>query len=97
MDRKINVKIGGRTYSLTAATPQHEEEYRLAAEAINRRLDVYTQKNPGRTMLDLMSMVALNEAVCRIDFQREIDRYKADLKALEGSMERYIKENGTKG
>ena len=46
MDQKISIKIAGRTYNLMATSPQQEEVYRLAAEAINKRLAAYTRKNP---------------------------------------------------
>ena len=39
MDQKISIKIAERTFNLTAPTPEKEEVIRLAADAINRRLD----------------------------------------------------------
>ena len=43
MDQKISIKIAERTFNLSAASPEQEEVIRLAAEAINRRLDSYTR------------------------------------------------------
>ena len=69
MDQKISIKIAERTFNLSASSPEQEEVIRLAAEAINRRLDSYTRKNPGKALIELMSMVALNECVRRIYLQ----------------------------
>lgn len=88
MDQKISIQIAGRPFNLTAATPQQEEIIRLAADAINKRLASYTQRNPGKTMAELMSMVALNECACRIDFQRQLD-------ALKASEDRFAQELGS--
>ncbi|MBR1707094.1 MAG: cell division protein ZapA [Bacteroidales bacterium] len=90
MDQKISIKIAGRPFNLTASSPQQEEVIRSAADAINKRLSGYTQKNPGKTMVELMSMVALNECACRIAFQREIESQKAEAEKLSGDMERYL-------
>lgn len=89
-EQKMSIRIAGRAYNLTAASPEQEEVYRLAAEAINKRLASYTQKNPGKTMVDLLSMVALNESVCRIAFQKELEKYKADVDRLDADIERYL-------
>jgi cell division protein ZapA (FtsZ GTPase activity inhibitor) len=67
MDQKISIKIAERTFNLTAPTPEQEEVIRLAADAINRRLETFTRRNPGKNLVELMSMVALNEGVCRIN------------------------------
>ena len=35
MDQKISIKIAGRVFNLTASSPEMEELYRRAADAIN--------------------------------------------------------------
>ena len=94
MDQKISIKIAERTFNLTASSPQQEEVIRLAADAINRRLDGYTRKNPGKTLVELMSMVALNECACRISFQRDIDARKAEAEQLSSDLENYLTGTG---
>lgn len=90
MDQKISIKIAERTFNLTASTPEQEEIIRLAADAINRRLEAYTRKNPGKTMVELMSMVALNECACRISVQRETAAQKAEAEQLGKDMANYL-------
>ena len=94
MDQKISIKIAERTFNLTASTPEQEEVIRLAADAINRRLETFTRRNPGKNMLELMSMVALNEGVCRIDIQRETAALKAEAEQLGKDMANYLAQTG---
>lgn len=90
MDQKISIKIAERTFYLTAASPEQEELIRAAAEAVNRRLDAYTRKNPGKALIELMSMVALNECVCRISCQRDLDARKGEAERLSSDLESYL-------
>ena len=92
MDQKISIKIAGRTFNLTAPTPETEQLYRQAAEAINKRFAAFTRSHPGKTATDLLSLVALNEAVIRLDMQKEIDLYKTAEKQLESDLDRYLKD-----
>ena len=41
-------------------------------------------------MAELMSMVALNECACRIDFQRQLDALKADEDRLGRELGTYL-------
>ena len=90
MDQKISIKIADRTFNLTASTPEQEEVIRLAADAINRRLETFTRKNPGKNLVELMSMVALNEGVCRINIQREMAAKEAEAEQLGKDMANYL-------
>ena len=92
MDQKISIKIAGRTFNLTAPTPETEQLYRQAAEAINKRFAAFTRSHPGKTATDLLSLVALNEAVIRLDMQKEIDLCKTAEKQLESDLDRYLKD-----
>lgn len=93
MDQKISIKIAGRTFNLTAASPEMEELFRQAADAINNRFHAYTLSHPGRTVNDLMALVALNETVLRLTMQRELEQRKSAEKQLETDLERYLKDN----
>ena len=92
MDQKISIKIAERTFHLTATSPAQEEVIRRAADAVNRRLDAYTRKNPGKSMLELMSMVALNECACRISSQRDLEARQAEAEQLGKDMANYLAE-----
>ena len=90
MDQKISIKIAGRVFNLTAASPELEELYRQAADAINNRFAAFTRSHPGRTVNDLMSLVALNETVLRLSMQKELDHRKEAEKQLESDLQRYL-------
>ncbi len=93
MDQKISIKIAGRVFNLTAASPELEELYRQAADAINNRFAAFTRSHPGRTVNDLMSLVALNETVLRLSMQKELDHRKEAEKLLETDLQRYLQDN----
>lgn len=95
MDQKISIKIAGRTFNLTASSPEMEELYRNAADAINRRFVSYTRSHPGKTASDILSLVALNETVIRLGMQKDLERYKAQENELEKDLEKYL-ENSVK-
>ena len=95
MDQKISLKIAGRMFNLTASTPEAEQLYREAAETINRRFAAYTRSHPGKNVSDLLSMIALNETVIRLELQQEIDQYKEEKELLARDLERYLQDFGT--
>ena len=90
MDRKISIKIGSREFNLTASSPQQEEAIRLAAITINKRLQDYTTRHPGKNIVDIMSMVALNETVSRIVLQKELKSRDAETAKLGEDLDRYL-------
>ena len=90
MAQKISVKIAGRQFNLTAETPELEEIYRLAAEAISARFSSYSLNHLGKQDYELMTMVALNEAVMRISIQKEKEKSDKEQKALERDLEKYL-------
>jgi len=90
MDQKISIKLAERTYNLTAKDPEQEEVIRLAADAINQHLQAYSRRYPGKTLAELMSMVALNECVSRIGIQRETAARKAETEQLVKDMADYL-------
>lgn len=92
MAQKISIKIAGRTYNLTAASPEQEEIYRLAAEDINARFAAYTHSHPGKTAADMLSMVALSETVIRFSQQKEMDKLRKSESDLEKDLQQYLKD-----
>ena len=96
MEQKISIKIAGRTYNLTATSPEQEALYRTAAETINRRMAAFTQNHPGKTPADLMTFVALTETVIRLGLQKDIDQFRQQETALERDLARYLKDSGKK-
>lgn len=96
MDRKITIKIGEKEFKLSASSPQMEEAIRLAAGTINNRLKDYTTRHPGKPMVDIIAMVALNETVSRIILQKELKHVDAECDKLGEDLERYLSGQTTK-
>ena len=92
MGQKITLKIAGRDYGLTAQSEEQEAILRRAADAINSRMDAYTLSHPGNTALELMSLVALNETLFRMNVQKEIEQYKSSEEQLGQDLDRYLKD-----
>ena len=92
MDQKISIKIAGRTFNLTASTPEMEALFREAADAINRRFAAYTRSHPGKTVPELLSLVALNETVVRLGIQKDLEQCKEAEKRLQSDLDRYLKD-----
>ena len=96
MDQKISITLAGRVFNLTAPTPEMEALYRQAAEAINNRFNSFTRSHPGRTVNDILSLVALNETVVRLNIQRELEQQTQAQKQLEEDLERYLQAQDKK-
>ena len=92
MAQKISLKIAGHTYNLTVTSEEQEEQYRLAAEDINKRFSAYTMSHPGHSAADILSMVALSETALRVGLQKEVETLKQGEKALERDLENYIRD-----
>ena len=92
MGQKITLKIAGRDYGLTAQSEEQEATLRRAADAINSRMDASTLSHPGNTALELMSLVALNETLFRMNVQKEMEQFKESEKQLDEDLERYLKD-----
>lgn len=95
MDQKISIKIAGRTFNLTASSPEMEALYREAADAIGRRFTSFTRSHPGKTASDILSLVALNETVIRLGMQKDLESYRKEEKTLEQDLEKYLRDSAT--
>ena len=90
--QKISLKIAGRTYNLTVTSEEQEQQYRLAAEAINSRFNAYTISHPGHSAADILAMVALSETALLVSLQQEAEALKEGEKALERDLDKYIQD-----
>ena len=90
--QKISLRIAGHTYNLTVTSEDQEQQYRLAAEAINSRFTAYTLSHPGHSTADILAMVALSETALLVGLQQEVEALKEGEKALERDLDRYIRD-----
>lgn len=94
MGQKITIRIAEKEFVMNAPTPQDEEAIRLAASMINRRINGFISKYPGRQMNDILSFVALNESISSITLQKRINAMTEEASALKNDIENYIRNTG---
>ncbi len=90
MSQKITIKIAEREFVMNAPSPEDEENIRLAAAEINRKISAYLTKYPGRIISDILSFVALNESIGSIILQRRLNAIKGEAEVLDNDMRNYI-------
>ncbi len=90
MDQKITIRIADREYVMTASSPEREELIRLAASAVNSKLNGFQARYPGKNMVDLLAFVALNESVGSISLQRKLDAVRREAEVLKGETDSYL-------
>ncbi len=93
MGQKISVKIVDRTFSLTAASPEQERVFRMAADSVTRRYQDLAQRFVGKQPVELMAMVALNESIGRIDAQSESRQAREDVSAISKELGQYLDQH----
>ena len=91
MGQSIKIKIAGNEYPLVAASPEMERLMRLAAEAINQKLNAYDAKFPDKSLSDKLSFVALNETVSRLTYQKKLAEAGEEAKMLQEDVESYLR------
>jgi len=94
--QRIKIKIAEREYEIYAPSPESEELIRLAANTINSKINAYQLKYVGKSMVDILSFVALNESIGSISSQRKYNALLSELRALAGDTENYLKRQENK-
>ena len=91
MEQRITIKIAEKEYTLKAATPDHEEIIRRAADSVNKKITAFSNKFPGRSLLDIISFVALNESITSVSLQKTIDSMGKEAESLKEATDSYLK------
>jgi len=90
MEQKITIRIAGKDFVLKASSPENEELIRLAAIEIGKKLLAYQSRFTGRELSDILSFVALNEAITALTLQRKLDGAAAEADELSAHLEAYL-------
>lgn len=90
MAQSINIKIAERVYPLKVTSPEHEEVIRKAAEDINRKVNYYLEKFPGKSMVEILSFVALNVCMANIGLQKQYREAKEDMDGFCRELQSYL-------
>lgn len=89
-DQSITIKIGGVSYPLKVDRPEMEQLMRIAAEAVNKKLEAYDARFPERSLSDKLSFVALNETVARLAGQKRLEAAEKEAGKLRKELENYL-------
>ena len=92
--RNITVKIAGRDYCLKVKNADEEELYRLAADSVNRKIDLYRKKFVGRQETDILSFVAFNVCLANIRSVRKYERLGKEAEEMHRQIESYLEDIG---
>ena len=90
MEQSITLKIAGKDYSLKANSPEMEQLMRVAAEAINKKMEAYDAKFPDKTTVDKLAFVALGETVGRLSYQKKLSSVNDEAKRMLGQTSEYL-------
>ncbi len=90
MAQSITIKIADRTYSLKVSSPEHEEVIRKAADEINRKVKLYLDKFPGKSMVEILSFVSLNVCMANLTLQKQAKAMEDEEEALARELEGYL-------
>lgn len=90
MEQRITIRIAERQYVLKASNQESEERIRQAAASINKKLSAYTEKFPDKNMIDILSIVALNESISREKLQKQLDDFQKEVETLRKDTDIYL-------
>ena len=89
-EQSIKIKIAGREYPLKVNSQDHEEVVRKAAEDINKITSIYQDKFPGKSLVEILSFVALNVCTSNITLNRQIRDIKSGEESLAKELDGYL-------
>lgn len=90
MGQNIKIKIADREYQMVAKSQDDEELIRLAADSINKKIEGYVSKFPGKPMHDILSFVALNEGISSILSRKELETARKEIAELVRNTDSYL-------
>ena len=97
MGQSIKIKIAEREYPLLVNSPEQEEDIRKAAQEINRQIQAYQNRYADKTLVEILSIMALNVCVSNIALNRQASSFKEEecnlAKELEGYLEKIDKNS----
>ena len=90
MEQSIKIKIAEREYPLKVTSTQQEEDIRKAAQEINRQIQAYQSRYTDKTLVEVLSIMALNVCVSNISLSRQVKGMKDAEENLARELEGYL-------
>ena len=90
MEQKITITIADRQYPMKANSADQEEAIRKAAVRVNTKFAGYQDKLPGKSLIEILSFVALSEGVENVGVRKRLEEVEKESKQLQNEIENYL-------
>ncbi len=90
MNRNIKVKISTREYNITVRSDEEEQFVRSAADEVTLKEQAYMSSFPGRSLVDILSFVALNAFVGTLRYRKLVDDIAHEAHDLDEQTKSYL-------
>ena len=90
MAQDITLKVAGKPYRLSAASPEMEQLMRLAAAEVSEMVTKFDARFPDSSPEDKLVFVAIQEAAGKLSAQKKMSRLVAEVEELQGDVASYL-------
>ena len=90
MAQDITLKVAGKSYSLSAASPEMEQLMRLAAQDVSAMMTKFDARFPDSSPKDKLVFVAIQEAAGKLSAQKKMSRLVEEVQTLESDVAAYL-------
>ena len=90
MAQDITLKVAGKPYRLSAASPELEQLMRLAAADVSEMVTKFDARFPDSSPEDKLVFVAIQEAAGKLSAQKKMSRLVAEVEELQGDVTSYL-------
>ena len=90
MAQDITLKVAGKPYRLSAASPEMEQLMRLAAADVSEMVTKFDARFPDSSPEDKLVFVAIQEAAGKLAAQKKMSRLVAEVEELQGDVTSYL-------
>ena len=90
MAQDITLKVAGKPYRLSAATPEMEQLMRLAAADVTAMMTKFDARFPESSPEDKLAFVAIQEAAGKLSAQKKMSCLVEEIQALDADVAAYL-------
>ena len=90
MAQDITLKVAGKPYRLSAASPEMEQLMRLAAADVSEMVTKFDARFPDSSPEDKLVFVAIQEVAGKLSAQKKMSRLVAEVEELQGDVTSYL-------
>ena len=90
MAQDITLKVAGKSYSLSAASPEMEQLMRLAAQDVSAMMTKFDARFPDSSPEDKLVFVAIQDAAGKLSAQKKMSRLVEEVQTLESDVAAYL-------